>query len=86
MFNSDGIDFFYRKEHIYILNMNAYRINLMDISGKILKRIRLDVEKQKVPKEKKKLWLKEHFGPSYRRLKIEPGSLIISNRHHIWFH
>lgn len=85
LFSMDGVDFFYNKGKIYLINMNSYQINMIDLSGKILKRIRLDVEKQKVPKEMKEPWLKANLGQYYRRLKdrieiaddIQPASYMV---------
>lgn len=86
LFSMDGVDFFYQQEKIYLLNMNSYQINMMDLSGKILKRIRVDAEKQKVPKEMKEPWLKVNLGQYYRRLKdrigiaddIQPASYMVA--------
>jgi hypothetical protein len=84
MYSMDGVDYFYKQDKIYLLNMNSYQINMFDMFGKILKRIRVDVEKQKVPKEKRKPWLKS-IGGFYRRNKhrlkladyIQPASYMV---------
>ena len=74
LFSMDGVDFFYKEDKIYLINMNSYQVNMMELSGKILKRIRVDVEKKMVPKEMKEPWLKAHLGWSYRRLKNRIGA------------
>jgi len=51
--------FFIKNEKLYYLNSADYRIIMFDMKGNKLKQVRMDVEKQKVPKEKRKEWLLE---------------------------
>ncbi|MCX6579704.1 MAG: hypothetical protein NT166_05915 [Candidatus Aminicenantes bacterium] len=51
--------YFYKNEKIYLINMMSYQIMMFDLSGKMLKQIRVDVEKKTVPSEKKMEWLNE---------------------------
>lgn len=51
--------YFCRNEKIYFINMETYRITMFDLSGKPLKRVRVEVEKIPVPSDLRMNWLKE---------------------------
>jgi len=55
--------YFLKNEKIYLINMKTYQIMTFDLSGKILKRVRVQVEKIPVPTEKRKVWLKGQTHP-----------------------
>jgi len=57
------LSFFIKKERIYFLNSADYRIIMFDMKGNKLQQVRMSVDKQRVPKEKKKEWLIEQTNP-----------------------
>jgi len=54
--------YFYKNEKIYFIKMDDYQLSQFDLEGQLLKNVRVNVEKKKVPKEKKIPWLKEQRG------------------------
>lgn len=52
-------DYFFKHRKIYLINMKTYRVMMFDLSGKLLKQVRVDVPPIPVPDEKKKMWIKE---------------------------
>ncbi len=46
-------------DRIYYINMKSYQISIYDFNGKIIKRVRLNVEMKKVPLNMKNKWLHE---------------------------
>jgi len=63
--------YFYKNEKIYFIKMDDYQLSLFDMEGQLLKKARVNVEKKKVPKEKKIPWLNEIRG----RLPLEKVDL-----------
>jgi hypothetical protein len=55
--------YFHRGGKIYFINMETYRIVMFDLSGKPLKRVRLEVENIPVPPDLRMKWLTEQMGP-----------------------
>lgn len=55
--------YFLKNENIYLINMKTYQIIMFDLSGKMLKRVRVQVEKIPVPPEMKKVWIKDQTPP-----------------------
>lgn len=55
--------YFHRNGKIYFINMETYRIVMFDLSGKPLKRVRLEVENISVPPDLRMKWLTEQLGP-----------------------
>jgi len=62
--NCPAFDYFYRNEKIYLINMKTYQIMIFDLSGQMLKRVKVDVAPIPVPKEKEEAWLKDQQHPS----------------------
>lgn len=54
--------YFYKDEKIYFIKMDDYLLSLFDMEGQLLKKVRVNVEEIKVPKDKKMPWLKEQRG------------------------
>lgn len=71
--------FFYKNEKIYFINMADYQISLFNIDGQMQKNVRVDVEKEKVPEDMKKTWLKEQGGSERFDLidTVQPASWMI---------
>lgn len=57
-----GYHFFWRNGSIYYINMDAYEIGKYDTKGICLKKIRVQVDKVKVPDSKRLEWLKAQSG------------------------
>ena len=51
--------YFYKDEGIYFINMDEYQLRLFDMDGKLLKKVRLNIDKKKVPENEKLSWLKD---------------------------
>jgi len=51
--------YFHRDGKIYFINMETYQIAMFDLSGKPVKRVRVEVEKIPVPSDLRMTWLKE---------------------------
>jgi hypothetical protein len=58
-----GFCYFIKNEKIYLLNMKTYQIMMFDLSGKMLKRIRVHVEEIPIPEKMKKVWIKDQTHP-----------------------
>lgn len=56
------LSYFIHKKKLYLLNAAEYRITMFDLEGNVLKKVRVNVEKEKVPVEKEKQWLFEQHG------------------------
>lgn len=51
--------YFHRDGKIFFINMETYQVSMFDLSGKPLKRVRVEVEKIPVPSDVRMNWLKE---------------------------
>ncbi|HLP58437.1 MAG TPA: hypothetical protein VK186_06390 [Candidatus Deferrimicrobium sp.] len=51
--------YFYNNEMIYFIKPDDYQLYMYDLEGKLLKKVRVNVEKKKVPEDQKIAWLKE---------------------------
>lgn len=61
------ISYFIEKEKIYLVNGADYRMMMLDLDGKILKQVRVNAEKRKVPTEMADAWLAAQIGPALAR-------------------
>lgn len=51
--------YFYKDEKIYFINMDEYQLRLFDMEGKLLKKVRVNIDKKRVPEDEKLSWLKD---------------------------
>jgi hypothetical protein len=80
---SPGAQFFRRNSSIYYINMNEYKMGIYDTGGNCLKKIRVLVDRVKVPESKRVEWLIAQSG-SRRKLDkktftdtIQPASWMV---------
>lgn len=55
------VHYFHKEGKIYFINMETYQIMMFDLSGKQLKRIKVEVEKIPVPNDLRMAWLEEQI-------------------------
>jgi len=62
--------YFYKNENIYFINMDDYQLRQFDMGGQLLKKVRVNVDKKKVPEGEKISWLKYQEPALWNRIEL----------------